>query len=200
MLGVTVSLLAFLYIEKKILMGFQREAPKKLDYLLVLGARVNGCRPSAALRRRLDKAAWYLRENPDTKVIVSGGQGPGEFLTEAKAMKKVLVEYGFDEDRILMEDESTSTEENLRFCGRMLNKEKLSVGIVTNNFHIYRSVCFAKELGYLSCYGVPADSEAVSLLNYLVREFFAVVKHMAVRIAVGSKGREDADDTDEQSR
>ncbi len=181
-------------------MGFQREDPENLDYLLVLGARVNGRRPSAALRRRLDKAAWYLRRNPDTKVIVSGGQGPGEFLTEAKAMKKVLVEYGFDEDRIAMEDESTSTEENLRFCSRMLDKEKLSVGIVTNDFHIYRSICFAKELGYLNCYGVPADSEAVSLLNYMVREFFAVIMHMAVQIAAGGRRRKDAGVTDEQSR
>lgn len=172
----TLLLIFFLYTERKILMAVQKKHPEELDYLIVLGARVNGTTPSAALQKRLNRAARYLRKNPGTQVIVSGGQGPGELLSESEAMKKVLIQNGIEADRILMEDRSTTTEENLLFSGRMIDISQARVGIVTNDFHIYRSLCLARELGYRRCYGIPADSEAISLLNYLVREFFAVIK------------------------
>lgn len=178
---VTGGLLLFLYVEKEILMAVQRKVPEQMDYLIVLGARVNGTNPSAALGKRLNTAALYLKKNPMTQVIVSGGQGPGELLTEAEAMEKVLIKNGISSNRIIKEDKSTTTEENLWFSKRFLDSEKMRIGIVTNDFHIYRSLCLAKELEYRKCYGVPAHSEALSLPNYLVREFFAVIKETLYR-------------------
>lgn len=176
LLGAGIILVIFLYIERRILLYTQICAPESLEYLIILGARVNGRTPSAALMRRIRCAESYLKRNVLTKVIVSGGQGPGELMTEARAMQEVLIRAGIPSERILLEDKSSTTEENLRFSGNFFDRRDTSVGIVTNDFHIYRSLKLAKDLGYRNCYGVPAESELVSLPNYLVREFFAVIK------------------------
>ena len=85
------------------------------DYLIILGAHVNGRVPSDSLERRIRKAEQYLKSHPMTKVIVSGGQGKGEDITEAEAMEIYLWEHGIEKERILKEAASTTTKENLRF-------------------------------------------------------------------------------------
>lgn len=71
------------------------------DYLIILGAHVNGRVPSDSLERRIRKAEQYLKSHPMTKVIVSGGQGKGEDITEAEAMEIYLWEHGIEKERIL---------------------------------------------------------------------------------------------------
>jgi uncharacterized SAM-binding protein YcdF (DUF218 family) len=171
----------FLFLERKILLCTQQIPPAGLDYIIVLGARVNGTIPSAALTRRIRCAERYLAHNPDTKVIVSGGQGPGEKLTEAAAMTKALLGAGIADERILQETDSTSTEENLRYSAKLYGCMDKKVGIVTSDFHVYRSLMLARDLGYRECYGIPSQSEIVSLPNYLVREFFAVIKEYMIQ-------------------
>ena len=87
--------------------------PKKLDFIIVLGAQVRGKKITNSLKRRLDKGAEYLKENPKTRVIVSGGQGKGEDVTEAFAMAQYLVSHGVDGERIFLEEKSRNTYENL---------------------------------------------------------------------------------------
>ena len=106
----------------------------KTDCIIVLGAQVKGIKITDSLKRRLDRAVRYLREFPETKVIVSGGKGPGEDITEADAMGDYLISCGIDPGRIVRENRSASTRENLRYSGKYTDPEHDSVGIVTNGF------------------------------------------------------------------
>ncbi len=83
------------------------------DYIIVLGAAVHGDVPSRSLGDRINAAAEYLKAYPECHAVLSGGQGPGENLSEAEAMKKVLMARGIEEYRLITEDASTSTIENL---------------------------------------------------------------------------------------
>ena len=128
------------------------------------------------MQKRLDKALEYLAENPDTVVIVSGGQGSNEVISEAEGMKKYLVEAGIQPDRILMEDQSVNTSENLKFSKELLDSVDSTVVVVTNDFHVFRSVRIARKNGYHAVEGLSAGSYPLMLPNNLVREFFGVLK------------------------
>lgn len=84
-----------------------------MDYIIVLGAQVKESGPSVVLRYRLDRAVSYLKENDNTLVIVSGGKGINEPATEASVMKEYLINEGINEERIIIEDKSNTTKENL---------------------------------------------------------------------------------------
>lgn len=165
----------FLCVEFLIIRGMFAKCEEELDRIIVLGAQVRGTYITNSLRRRLDRALEYLKKFPGVKVIVSGGQGPGEDVTEAFAMAEYLIGKGVPEEQIFREDRSTSTRENLRFSRQFANAAKDRVGIVTNDFHIYRSSVIARQEGYRKLYLIPADSNPVFQLNYLVREFFGVI-------------------------
>lgn len=168
-------LLFFLVVEGLIFSGMFAKGRENLDYLIVLGAQVRGKEPSRALKKRLDRAVVYLKENPETRVVVSGGKGDGEEITEAEAMEVYLLKQGVETERIVREDRSTDTVENLKFTGELIDRTA-SIGIVTNNFHIYRSLGLAKKQGYTDVCGLAAPSDPFFQVHYLVREFFAVVK------------------------
>lgn len=166
----------FFCVEILILCGMVSVVPKNLKYVIILGAQIRGERITEALKRRLDRGVRYLEENPDTIVIVSGGKGKGEDMTEAEAMALYLQERGIASDRIYQETKSTSTYENLRKSLAYIDDEKRDkIGIVTNNFHIYRSMKLAKMIGYKKIYAITASSNPAVFLNYMVREFFAVL-------------------------
>lgn len=148
---------------------------KRVDCLIVLGAQVRGKKITDSLKRRLDRAVMYLKKYPDTRVIVSGGQGPGEEISEADAMAEYLITSGISRKRIIREGQSTSTRENLRYSKKYTDPQKEKIGIVTNGFHMYRALLIADQEGYRNTYKVPASSNPVFQINYLMREFFAVV-------------------------
>lgn len=168
----------FLVMEGLIVSGMFQKGEPGLDYIIVLGCQVKGERPSKALAERLDTARIYMEENPDTKAILSGGQGSGEDITEAECMRRYLEDSGIDSARLLIEDESTTTVENLKFSQKFVNAGVNTVGIVTNNFHVYRSVRIARKAGYVNVCGIAAPSRSVLQLHYLVREFFALTKEL----------------------
>ena len=132
------------------------------------------------LRRRLDKAIDYLEQNPDTSVIVSGGQGGNESIPEAVGMREYLIEAGIGEERIFVEDQSSSTYQNLVFSAEFLDRENDRVVVVTNNFHIFRALSIAKKQGYLNVEGLSASTPLGSEPNNLLREFIGVVKDFFV--------------------
>lgn len=146
------------------------------DYLIVLGCQVNGTVPSLMLRQRLDAAADYLNTYPDAQCIVSGGQGPGEDITEAQCMFTYLTGAGIAPERITLEDRATSTMENLRFSMAFLEPDS-TVAIVSNEFHLYRAGQMARKLGIPAAL-IPADTEYPLLLaSYSLREILAVWKY-----------------------
>ncbi|SET15200.1 YdcF family protein [[Clostridium] polysaccharolyticum] len=150
-------------------------ASKDADYMIVLGAQVNGTKVSKALRYRLDAAYDYAVKNKNTKIIVSGAQGYREDVTEAQAMRDYLVEKGISEKRILMEEKSTNTNENIKYSKELLENADYVV-IVTNRFHLFRGVRIARKQLSQKVEGVGADTGTVLFLNYYVREAFAVIK------------------------
>lgn len=171
---VALLLIGFLALEGVILAAGLGSAPQGLDYVIVLGARVNGREPSGALRNRIQAAAEYLAANPGTMAVLSGGQGADEEISEAQCMYEELAARGVDPARLILEDQSTDTSENLRFS-RTLIPEGASVGLVTNNFHIFRSLALARGLGWKNIAGVPVTTSLLSLPHYLMREFIGVV-------------------------
>lgn len=172
LLGMTV----FLLVEGTIVMYANQEPETKVDYLIVLGAQVRGSHITKSLKERLDTAVEYLKDNENTKVIVSGGQGPGEDLTEAEAMMKYLMENGIDQSRVIKEERSTNTKENIEFSKMLITDEGASVAIVTNGFHMFRAVSIAKKQGIKNVQGLSAKSDPILFLNYYVREGLAVLK------------------------
>ena len=153
----------------------------QLDYVVVLGAQVKGSVPSRALKKRLDTALEYAQKNTDTILILSGGQGQGEDISEALCMQEYLLEHGIREDRMILEDQSVNTRENLLFSSRLTGCEKHRTGVLSNNFHVYRALKLAEELGYEKAEGIAAPSDMVMQVHYVVREAFALVKEVLRR-------------------
>lgn len=176
---IVIGLASFLIIEGLILMEGSKSPTNKVDYVIILGARLYGSVPSPALSERLKVAKDYLTDNEDVKVVVSGGQGEDEYIPEAEAMAKYLINNGIDEGRIIIEDKSTSTFENLQFSLETIrendDKDDLQVLVVTNKYHIFRAKFLAKRLG-MNPYGLPAKIPPTIVVQSYIREYFAVIK------------------------
>lgn len=173
---VGVGLTVFVAVEGLILTQFGAQAQPGADYCVILGAQIRANGPSDVLRRRLDRALVYLRDNLDTQVIVSGCQGSNEPVSEARGMYDYLVGAGIAPERIQMEEASRNTCENLEFSGNLLNRGEDSVVLVTNNFHMYRALHLAEGAGYEHVQGLAASSYPWTLPNNMFREFMGVVK------------------------
>lgn len=170
--GVCLFLLLFV----KVLSGMKGKGRENLDYVVVLGAHVKGEIPSKALLKRLEAALDYGKKNPETKLVLSGGQGFGENITEALCMKRYLVKNGISSDRLILEEKSTDTRENLEFSDEMTGCKEKKTGILSNDFHVYRAVRLAKKLGYTFPEGIAAQSDPFMEPHYIVREIFALIK------------------------
>lgn len=153
--------------------------PGHLDYLIVLGAKVRpDGQPTRALRFRLEAAQAYLAEHPATIAIVSGGRGIDEPLSEAATMAHWLETHGVAHEQIICEDTSTTTAENLAHSTHLVPKlHTARVGIVTNDFHLYRALLTARKQGFCQAWGIPAASTKRNLPKNLARECFALVKN-----------------------
>ena len=165
----------FLILFTGVIRGMIPHEGNEMDYIVVLGAQVRGSVPSLSLQYRLDQAADTARKHPQAKLILSGGQGSGENLSEAECMRRYLEEKGLEPARLLMEDRSTSTLENLRLCDELYGCAQKSCAIISNGFHTYRAVRIAKKYGYQNVWGIPAASSKILLVHNAVREVFALV-------------------------
>ena len=180
LLGLTVAgVLDLGAIEVPIIAAAQGDFPNDADYLVVLGAGVNGRTPSLSLLNRLTAAEAWLQANPDGKAILSGGQGPGEDISEAGAMYQWLTEHGIAAERLYKEETSATTRENFQYSAEMLqqlNGGKLpeKVAVLSSEYHLYRAKYLARQAG-LEPLGVPAKTTLPVLrLNYFLREGVAV--------------------------
>ena len=136
---------------------------------------VQGTRLTLALLERTRRALQYLEENPETKAVLSGGQGEGEDISEAQAMCNYLVEHGIDRERLILEGRSTSTTENLKFSLEIIGLDH-SVGVVTNSFHVFRGTAIGKKCGCKEIYPIPSRYRSWRLLIYIPREILAIIK------------------------
>ncbi len=186
-------------------MHFHDKGNNKIDYLVVLGAQVKvrsqdelptedasdapaidqkgAIAPSTVLQYRLETAADYLRAHPDTICICSGGKSPLEPEAEGTVMARWLAQHGVDASRIVVEDQSTNTVENIQNSFSLIHEHGTSVGIVTNNFHVFRACAIAEkaiktssECAVSDVTGIAATSNAFYLPNNMLRESMGIVK------------------------
>ena len=173
----------FTVLETMVVRGsFADESDAPVSAVIVLGAGVNGETPSLTLRTRIDAAAAYLEEHPDVPVVLSGGQGPGEAITEAECMRRALVRRGADESRLYPEERSTSTQENLRYSRAILEELGVDpaqrVAIVTSDFHL----CRVRLMWGGDTAAVPAHLPSALYfqcltVNYFIREAFGLAAY-----------------------
>jgi uncharacterized SAM-binding protein YcdF (DUF218 family) len=174
-----LSLMCFIIIEGLIIYNGNKTDTEKVDYLVVLGAGLWGDTPSLALQERLDESLRFIKENPNIKVVLSGGQGEGETITEAEGMRRYLVNKGVDEKLLIKEENSKNTKENMQFTKKLLDnidgRKDLKIKIVTNNFHMFRAKLIAKSCGFIA-YGEPSELFKPLIPLYYSRECLAVIK------------------------
>lgn len=150
----------------------------KCQYIVVLGAKVNGTSPSLSLNDRIRVAYTYLSENPDTIAILSGGQGADEGISEAQCMFEQLTARGIDPERLWLEDKATSTWENLNFSLALIEEKTgnrpTSIGLLSSEYHLFRASLFAADCG-VEAIGIPAATSWFSIrVNYFLREVAGV--------------------------
>lgn len=167
----------FAVFEAPVISNAKTDAAPQSDYLIVLGAGVNGSAPSLSMVNRLEAALDYLETYPDAVAIVSGGQGAGEDVTEASAMHDWLVAHGMPESRIVQEDQSTSTRENLENSFAIIRSRggdpSDGVAVVSSEYHLYRAKQMSRALGAKPL-GVAAETTLPTMrANYFIREAFA---------------------------
>ncbi len=175
--------ITFIFSSLAIYINSSRIPPNGADAIIVLGAGLNGENVSLTLSYRLDAAIEYHNNNPESVIVVSGGQGTNEIIPEALAMKNYLVKNGIDEDSIIMEDKSSRTFENFQFSKEILDEhysnEDYTTVYVTNGFHIWRAGMIAKKLG-LNAFGLSSKSVAwLEPTNY-IREYFSLIKYFVL--------------------
>ena len=150
---------------------------KDFDYVIIHGAGLlQGDRISKLLQDRLDKAIDVYRSDPTpTKLIPSGGKGSDETISEAEAMKRYLLEKGIPESDIILEDQSMTTMENLKFSRNLINsfEGRKYTALVTSNYHVYRALRYCRKVG-LRCKGIGSRVAMYFWPSALIREFIAV--------------------------
>ena len=174
--GALIAGLALLMaLECLVISGMGATAPPGMDYLVVLGASVYANGPSPALTRRVNAVMDCLDQHPDAVIIASGGQGSNEPVSEARCIRDELVKRGVDPGRILMEDQSTDTRENMAYSKALIDRADAAVGIVTNNYHVWRSLRLARRAGLTNVYGIAAEYTGPTLIHFMVREAVGIL-------------------------
>lgn len=168
----------FVFVEANVIGAMKATPPENLEYIIVLGAGIRGSNPTRPLLLRMNRAVEYLEENPDTIAVASGGQGSDEDMSEAACIRDYLVEHGISSERIILENQSTSTRENLVNSYAILGPkaDETTVGILSNGFHLYRAELLAKKLGHGNVTGISTKTLLPVGLHYVVREFFAIIE------------------------
>lgn len=153
--------------------------PKKSDCIIVLGCQVKGTAPSPFLAARLDEGIRLFKEGYSNYIIVSGGKGTGEEISEAEAMKNYLVAKGIDKNKIIMEDKSLSTMENLGFSKALMDSKGFKNAIiVSNKYHLKRASVMARKNGIAdaSFSGVYVSKHPSSEITGFIREIPALIR------------------------
>ncbi len=175
-IAITISVIFLWWLTGKwIDEGVEPTADGTNDYAIVLGAKVKRDALSLSLQYRLEAALQYANEHPHVTMILAGGQGPDEPMSEAEAMRQFLTGNGIAEERLILETASTSTYENILFSKKLLPSEIQSVTIITSDFHLARARRIAASLN-LESDAVSAETPKRVAAKLVVRERIALVK------------------------
>ncbi|OFW76056.1 MAG: hypothetical protein A2201_10335 [Alicyclobacillus sp. RIFOXYA1_FULL_53_8] len=182
-IGLGLLALLALSLERMVARGIKRtgrrERPSPADVAIVLGAYTNGYQPGTTLTQRLKAALDLYRRGYVRYIIVSGGQGSDETVSEAKSMKRFLTFNGVPVQLILEDRHSTDTWENLRNSRQLMQQHQLySAVVVTSDYNLPRALAVAKQLN-MTVSGCAARSTPRER-RFARREVWAFVKYLAV--------------------
>lgn len=174
----TIGLLIVAVTEGIIIAASFGSPKEEVKYVVILGAKVRTTGPSASLWDRIYAAGDYLEAHPQVIAIASGGQGDDEPMAEANAIRDELVLLGIDPDRIWVEDQATSTWENLNYSLSLIEEKTgarpQKLGVLSSEYHLFRASLFTKECG-VDFVGIPARTSRVSqMINHFMREVAGV--------------------------
>ena len=199
----TAALVIFCVVEILVFVGAASSDTANLDYVIVLGAKVREDGISNSLKARLDKAIEYSQMNPGTVLILSGGQGADEPVSEAKAMYEYLLYNGVPAEQMVLENVSTSTVENIAYSkvlidhmeqkkreeaarkGRQIvapgpylevEEKPIQVGVLTSSFHVFRARKIAEKWGLAGIHGISSKSDPILFPHLCVRECITILK------------------------
>lgn len=167
--------ISFIIVNSLIISNMRRTAKSDADYIVVLGCQVVGEYASLPLLQRGFAAIGYLNNNPGTRAVLSGGQGPGENIPEAEALRRLLRERDIPGERILLETKSANTTQNLSFSHELYDLMDKNIVIVSSDYHLFRALAIAKKLGYKNISGLPAQSRKIMRPAYIAREYVTVM-------------------------
>lgn len=174
-----IIVISFVFIEGCIAFGATVNHNKKPDYIVVLGCGLSGKNMLLPMYQRAQTALAYIKKNTDVKIVVSGGQGSGESISEAEAYKTYFVNNGVKADNIIEENKSTTTMQNMRYTADILRKtdgrKNLRVAVITSNYHVFRAKFLARRCGF-NAEGVAAPVTELLLPNFSIREYFGIIK------------------------
>lgn len=178
-----IFFLQFTAIECLIVFNGRSDEEVRSDYIFILGAGLNGEEISLTLQSRLDAGLQYLRKYPGAMAVVTGGQGRGEDITEAEAMRRFLAAKGIDENRIIIEPLSTSTMENFKFSTDLIRqktgKPVSDITFVTNDFHVLRAKMLARRNG-INAHAISSVTPRQAVIQMYLREYFALIKSFLI--------------------
>ena len=174
--------LSFVLIEIRIITFSFHKGEADADYVVILGSQLKENGPSIDFQGRIDLAYEYLRKNPDTMVICTGAQGPDEPDSEANGAALCLLNKGLDMERIILEDRSYSTYQNLQNARSLIAKEKdpgkAQVVVISSLYHLYRAAYLCRKLGYGPVSFQGSHGLLILLPHYYAREYFALIKEV----------------------
>lgn len=179
-LGFGLWLMSFIVFALRLQQVSHQPLTHEVTAVIVLGSGTVGDQPSATLARRLDTAAAYLQQQPDTPVVVSGGVGFGKTRSEADIMAAYLQrQHGIDAGRIWLEDAASSTEQNLALAQPILQSHGVNphdpIAIVTSDFHTLRAAAIARHQGYEQVQMVASPTPVAIRYHAWFREYFAFI-------------------------
>ena len=171
-----------LFFGGKILIGSLIKHKKHAEYAIVLGMALEDSRPAKDLLYRMETALRFLRENPEGKLILAGGSPDKNGMTEAEVMRRYLLNKGVDKDRLLLEDKSDSTKQNIHNSMEFVSPDSPII-LITSNYHMNRAVKIAKKAGFHTVYRLPARSEFLPFASNVfweilhnINEYTGIVK------------------------
>jgi uncharacterized SAM-binding protein YcdF (DUF218 family) len=181
---ITVLFVAILVTEFQVIYFGENAKPKRSDCIIVLGCKVSGKTPSAFLKERTNEGLRLYKEGYGSYIIVSGGKGSGEDISEAQAMKSYLIFKGMDSSKIILEDKSSSTLENLTNSKEKMDANGFKTAIiVSNKYHLKRASMIAKwkkiDASYSGVFVPPYKN--YEILGY-IREVPAIWKYIAYEV------------------
>jgi uncharacterized SAM-binding protein YcdF (DUF218 family) len=174
----SLFLLSYVIVNSLILASMRNASKLGADYVLVLGCQVVGQYASLPLLQRGYTAIRYLRDNGETTAVLSGGQGPGERITEAESLSRLMRENGIQADRFLLEEKSRNTTQNLVFSNELYGLKDKKIALVTSDYHMFRALRVAKKAGYTDISALPARSQKIMIPAYMTREYVTVMYYL----------------------